>query len=103
MTAEAAWHDVGTVTDLADEQGLAARIGDHDIAVFRDQECLYAVDGRCPHQGASLAEGLVRDGILTCPLHAWQFQLAGGTNLDGGPGLCSFPVRQNADRILVQV
>jgi UDP-MurNAc hydroxylase len=39
----------------------------------------YRVQRRCPHLKADLARfGEVEDGILTCTLHGWQFELATG-------------------------
>ncbi len=39
----------------------------------------YRVQRRCPHLKADLARfGVVEDGILTCTLHGWQFELATG-------------------------
>ena len=43
-------------------------------------ECAgYRVQRRCPHLKADLAgSAIVEDGILTCTLHGWQFELATG-------------------------
>jgi UDP-MurNAc hydroxylase len=39
----------------------------------------YLVQRRCPHLKADLTRfGVVEDGILTCTLHGWQFELATG-------------------------
>ena len=39
----------------------------------------WGVQRRCPHLKADLARfGDVEDGILTCTLHGWQFELATG-------------------------
>lgn len=39
----------------------------------------YRVQRRCPHLKADLTRfGEVRDGILTCRMHGWQFELATG-------------------------
>jgi nitrite reductase (NADH) small subunit len=32
----------------------------------------------CPHKGGPLAEGLVRDGFVTCPWHWYSYELATG-------------------------
>ena len=37
-----------------------------------------AVDGACPHEGGPLADGLVADRCVTCPLHGWRFDLRTG-------------------------
>jgi UDP-MurNAc hydroxylase len=39
----------------------------------------YKVQRRCPHLKADLARfGKVEDGVLTCTMHGWQFELATG-------------------------
>ena len=54
-------------------------------AVAGGEVLLALVDGRvvayrnrCLHRGARLETGVVRDGILTCPLHFWRYRLADG-------------------------
>ncbi|MFQ5766635.1 MAG: Rieske (2Fe-2S) protein [Acidobacteriota bacterium] len=97
------WHDVGSVLDLPEDSGLAVRVGDFRIALFRQNEDIVAVEDLCPHQGTPLAGGLVREGVLTCPLHAWQFRLKDGGNVDGGPSIRTFPVRLRDERLLVRI
>jgi nitrite reductase (NADH) small subunit len=53
-------------------------VGPIQIGVFRDAEGVFAIDNTCPHRGAPLHEGFVRDGYVTCPWHQWQFQLKDG-------------------------
>jgi nitrite reductase (NADH) small subunit len=48
------------------------------FAVFAAGDELYVTDGACPHNGGPLAEGLVRDGVLTCPWHWYRYELATG-------------------------
>lgn len=52
------------------------------LALFHAGEWIYALDDRCPHAGASLAEGLVRGGTVTCSWHCASFELATGASLD---------------------
>jgi nitrite reductase/ring-hydroxylating ferredoxin subunit len=47
-------------------------------AVFAVGGELYVTDGGCPHKGGPLAEGLVRDGVVTCPWHWYGYELATG-------------------------
>jgi thiamine pyrophosphate-dependent acetolactate synthase large subunit-like protein/nitrite reductase/ring-hydroxylating ferredoxin subunit len=41
-----------------------------------------AIDGRCPHQGGPLAEGIFVDGVLRCPWHGWGFDARTGESAD---------------------
>jgi nitrite reductase/ring-hydroxylating ferredoxin subunit len=53
---------------------LLARVGG-DLLAYRNQ---------CLHRATPLDGGLVRDGVVTCPLHFWRYDLADGRNLAGG-------------------
>ena len=52
------------------------------VAVFHVDGQYYAIDDRCPHAGASLADGCVEDGVVTCAWHAWRFRLSDGAWAD---------------------
>ena len=63
---------------------LAAGEG-HRVVIDGQPVLLALVDGRphavsdvCPHNGAHLSEGLLRDGCVTCPSHLWRFSLVDG-------------------------
>lgn len=43
----------------------------------------YAISDTCPHNGASLAEGVLRDGCITCPAHFWRFSVKDGRKQSG--------------------
>jgi len=52
--------------------------GTREIALFNVDGRFYAIENACPHQGGPMAEGWVADGCVTCPWHAWTFELATG-------------------------
>ena len=52
--------------------------GGRSFAVFEVSGELVVTDGACPHNGGPLAEGLVRDGVVTCPWHWYSYELATG-------------------------
>jgi isorenieratene synthase len=45
------------------------RVEGRELVVWRDGDALRAAPDECPHMGASLATGCVRDGRLVCPWH----------------------------------
>jgi nitrite reductase/ring-hydroxylating ferredoxin subunit len=78
------WHPVCPRADLpADGAGRAFEIAGRRVAVFLVDGEPCAVDDECPHEGASLADGVIRRGEVTCPWHSFHFDLATGANADG--------------------
>jgi nitrite reductase (NADH) small subunit len=37
-----------------------------------------ALDNECPHQGGPLGQGMLENGKVICPWHAWAFDLKTG-------------------------
>ena len=96
---EGIWHDVAALVDIPADFGLAVKAGSRGLALFKEEDDVYAVEDFCPHQGGLLSGGLIREGIVTCPLHAWQFRLTDGCNVDSGPGVQIFPTRVENGRV----
>jgi nitrite reductase (NADH) small subunit/3-phenylpropionate/trans-cinnamate dioxygenase ferredoxin subunit len=100
----AEFQGVGRVGDLAEGEARVVEVGNKLIALFRRNGEYFAIDDICPHMGASLSEGIVENGIVTCPWHAWRFRLADGTWADNPRiKIGCFPVRIVGDEIQVQV
>jgi nitrite reductase/ring-hydroxylating ferredoxin subunit len=64
------------------------------VAVFRlDDDELYAVDNRCPHEGYPLCQGQISGTTLTCCWHNYKFDLKDGACIQGEENVRTFPVR----------
>lgn len=71
---------VAKVGAIPEGTGAAFAVGEKLVAVFNTGGGQYhAINDICPHMGASLADGYLEDGIVTCPWHAWRFRTADGT------------------------
>ena len=77
------WMHIGTVDDIPYLEGRTIRIGDRRIAVFRLDGGFAATDAACPHAGGPLADGIVADACVTCPLHNRRFDLTTGAAVNG--------------------
>jgi nitrite reductase/ring-hydroxylating ferredoxin subunit len=66
-----------------DGSGRSVELGERRIALFWIGDRPHAVDDACPHEGASLGDGVVVDGDVTCPWHSFHFDLTSGRNTDG--------------------
>jgi len=70
------------------------RSGSRQLAVFKVNGDVFAIDNRCPHEGYPLAEGSVDDDcVLTCNWHNWKFRLHDGECVLGGDHVRSYPAR----------
>ncbi len=67
---------------LADSEGLTVTVDGGEYALFRHQGQVKCIDSACPHEGASLADGEIRDGVVVCPWHSWEFDVCTGCSLD---------------------
>ena len=54
------------------------RVNNEEIAVFKHQGKLCALQNQCPHAGGQLSAGWIENGAVVCPLHGYQFDLASG-------------------------
>jgi nitrite reductase/ring-hydroxylating ferredoxin subunit len=79
---------VARAADIPPGTGRHVEVGDHVLAVFHHGGQFFVLDGTCPHQGGPLGEGFLDpDGVVTCPWHAWQFDITTGECPDS-PRLC---------------
>lgn len=46
------------------------------VVLWDSNGTLFAVNGRCPHAGASMEHCEIEGALMTCPLHGWRFDLA---------------------------
>jgi NAD(P)H-dependent nitrite reductase small subunit len=72
---------VATVDEVAPGAGRCVEVGGRQIALFNVGGTIHAIDNVCPHRGGPLAEGDLDGTAVTCPWHAWQFDVTTGQSL----------------------
>src|SRR6185436_5358345 len=61
------WIRVASLSDIPDEgMGYAAKADGLEIAIFRYEDRLYALEDLCPHLGFPLSEGMMQFGEVIC-------------------------------------
>ena len=68
------WIAAGSLTDFenSDRKTVAGAV------IFYDGKDFTACENRCPHMGYPMNKGTVRDGVVTCAWHNWQFDMKSG-------------------------
>ncbi len=54
------------------------RLNGDEVAVFKHEGQLHAIQNICPHEGGQLCKGWIEDGEVVCPLHGYKFHLQTG-------------------------
>jgi nitrite reductase/ring-hydroxylating ferredoxin subunit len=69
---------VGPFDALALGHGAAVLAGQGQVALFRLDDVVYAIEAWCLRCGASLAEGQLRGRVLACRGCDWHYDVASG-------------------------
>jgi len=94
--------DVAGVDEIPVGGSKAFKVEQRVVAIFNRDGDLFAIDDMCPHMGASLSDGHLDGKEVTCPWHAWSFDICDGSWCDNRTlKIDTFSVRVVGDRIEV--
>lgn len=72
------------------------------VLIIAQDDCLFAIANRCPHEGYPLSEGTLGPGcVLTCNWHNWKFDLASGAALVGRDPVRTYEITERDGEILI--
>jgi nitrite reductase/ring-hydroxylating ferredoxin subunit len=72
------WHRVLDAEELEQATPIAMELQGREICVVRLQQDIHAFDDACPHRQWPLHLGHLKDGILTCRAHTWEWDVRTG-------------------------
>jgi len=98
------WTKSVSIEDLEKKQVMVFRHKAKQIVVVRQNQQIFALDNRCPHEGYPLSQGSVgEDCVLTCQWHNWKFDLSTGTCVVGRDDVRTYPTKEEAGFIWVDL
>jgi len=75
VTPTDGWVSAGLATDIPEERAVIIVLkGGERVAVFRYDGKVSAISNVCRHQAGPLGEGCIKDGLVTCPWHGFQYR-----------------------------
>ena len=90
--------------DLESGTGKAVDANGTPVAIFNVDGVYHAIRNTCPHEDGSLGEGELSHATVTCPLHAYEFDVTSGQCLtEPAYSVERFEVLVEADDILIGV
>lgn len=78
LHAKSGWIDAAALDDVPEGGVTERRIKDRSVLLSKHGSRLSCFDNRCAHLGMPLEMGEVRDGVITCSYHGFQYLLESG-------------------------
>ena len=98
------WIDVTAADSIPENGKTTFQLQGLPITVCHVEGEFFAVDDLCPHQGASLGEGVLHDGRLICPWHNWVFDVrTGACPRNSHEPVDAYPTRVREGRVEVNL
>ena len=77
--------------------------GPRTLCIANIDGVIRALDNECPHRGGPLAEGMIENGKLICPWHAWTFDPATGATDASQERVAVYPVSMEGEDVFVKI
>ena len=85
-------------------EGRVVEAGGLTVALFNVDGRYYAIDNACPHRGGPLGEGDLDGLVISCPWHAWRWDLTTGANVNNpAVKLSCYAVTEEGGSVFVEV
>ena len=98
------WQRALAVSELAKGCGKAVEVAGQSIALFNADGKIHALQNYCLHRGGPLGEGHLEGTQVTCPWHAWQFDVkTGECDTMKGAKQKTFKTKIEKDQIFVDI
>jgi nitrite reductase/ring-hydroxylating ferredoxin subunit len=76
------WVRVAAVGEVGPGEGRVVEAGGRTLALFNVDGIHYAIDNSCSHRGGPLGEGDLDGPVVSCPWHAWRWDVTSGANVN---------------------
>lgn len=95
---------IAAADDVPAGQGRMVEAAGKTLALFNVEGTYYAIDNTCAHRGGPLGEGDLEDRVVTCPWHAWQWDVTTGANVNNpAVKVACFPVTVENGAIFIDL
>jgi len=94
----------GSTKDVPAGEGRVVEAGGRTVALFNLDGAFYALDNTCSHRGGPLGEGELDGRVVTCPWHAWRWDVTSGANMNNpAVKMACFPVSVDGEQVWVEL
>lgn len=100
-----AWRAAIEVDEVWEGDLVTRQVEGTDVLFVNIDGEVHAYRNKCPHAGTPLNDGILEGGVLTCPTHLWQFDVA-SSGIGVNPKNCrltQYPVKIEGGKVLVLI
>lgn len=95
---------VASLSELWDGERRCFTLEGRRVFLIKLDDRVYAYENRCAHRELPIGTGHLDGYVLTCPSHAWQYDIRTGHGVNpDGARLRPFAVRIEDDEVLLDV
>jgi 3-phenylpropionate/trans-cinnamate dioxygenase ferredoxin component len=95
---------IAAVGDVPVGEGRVVEAQGKELALFNVDGTYHVMDNMCVHRGGPLAEGELEGRIVSCPWHAWRWDVTTGANVNNpAVKMTCFPVTVEQGAIFVEL
>jgi nitrite reductase/ring-hydroxylating ferredoxin subunit len=84
---------------------VSKQLGKKQVCIVRTNEGIFALEDKCPHNGAALSKGYCTEqGSIVCPVHRYHFDLKTGRAKSGiGDVAITFPIKSDQTGVYIGI
>lgn len=91
------------IDEVKEGRGRKVVVDGEEIVLFKVENQIYAILNVCPHQKfQKLHDGMFENGIVTCPMHGWAYDVRTGISTNASGRLKTFPVEVKNGKVFVE-
>jgi len=95
---------VAEVGEVPEGEGRVVEADGRTLALFNVSGTFYALDNACAHRGGPLGEGDLDGRLVSCPWHAWRWDVTTGRNANNpAVSMACYPVHVEPAGIFVEL
>jgi len=90
--------------DVKSGRGKRVIVDGEEIALFKVNGEICAISNMCPHQKfQKLHDGMFENGIVTCPMHGWAYDVRTGISTNASGRVKVFETEIKKGNVIVKI
>lgn len=95
---------VAAAGELAAGEGRVVEAQGRELALFNVDGVYHCIENACPHRGGPLGEGDLEGRVVSCPWHAWRWDVTTGANTNNpAVRVAAYPVTVEDGAVFVEL